>query len=315
MDINSSTQEQPVTTVKGFDQNLRCRGYQFEVGQTYTHEGTVEVCKSGFHAVEYALDVFGYYPPGDSRYCVVAQSGQIGRQDDDSKIVSASITIQAEIKLPQLIQRGVDWIMAHLEPTKTEANTGTRSAATNTGTRSAATNTGTRSAATNTGTRSAATNTGYQSAATNTGNWSAATNTGNWSAATNTGDRSAATNTGNRSAATNTGTRSAATNTGNWSAATNTGDRSAATNTGNRSAATNTGEQSAASVEGPHSVALSAGLLGRAKASEGSAIVLVDRGEDGVIRHIRCAIAGQEVKADTWYTLNDLGEFEEVENV
>ena len=261
MDINSSTQEQPVTTVKGFDQNLRCRGYQFEVGQTYTHEGTVEVCKSGFHAVEYALDVFGYYPPGDSRYCVVAQSGQIGRQDDDSKIVSASITIQAEIKLPQLIQRGVDWIMAHLEPTKTEANTGTRSAATNTGT------------------RSAATNTGYQSAATNTGNWSAATNTGNWSAATNTGDRSAA------------------------------------TNTGNRSAATNTGEQSAASVEGPHSVALSAGLLGRAKASEGSAIVLVDRGEDGVIRHIRCAIAGQEVKADTWYTLNDLGEFEEVENV
>ena len=33
------------------------------------------------------------------------------------------------------------------------------------------------------------------------------------------------------------------------------------------------------------------------------------------IRHIRCAIAGQEVKADTWYTLNDLGEFEEVENV
>ena len=210
------------------------------------------VCKSGFHAVEYALDVFGYYPPGDSRYCVVAQSGQIGRQDDDSKIVSASITIQAEIKLPQLIQRGVDWIMSRLQSTKTETNTGTRSAATNTGTRSAATNTGT---------RSAATNTGNQSAATNTGNQSAATNTGTWSAATNTGDRSAA------------------------------------------------------SVEGPHSVALSAGLLGRAKASEGSAIVLVDRGEDGVIRHIRCAIAGQEVKADTWYTLNDLGEFEEVENV
>ncbi len=283
-----ATNEQPIITVKGFDQNLRCRDYQFEVGQTYTHEGTVEVCKSGFHAVEYALDVFGYYPPGDSRYCVVAQSGQIGRQDDDSKIVSASITIQAEIKLPQLIQRGVDWIMAHLEPTKTEANTVTQSAATNTGYRSAATNTGD---------QSAATNTGYRSGATNTGSWSAATNTGDQSAATNTGDWSAATNTGYRSAATNTGDQSAATNTGNWSAATNTGYRSGA------------------SVEGLHSVALSAGLLGRAKASEGSAIVLVDRSEDGVIRHIRYAIAGQEVKADTWYTLNDLGEFEEVENV
>ena len=212
----------------------------------------MKVCESGFHAVEYALDVFGYYPPSDSRYCVVAQSGQVGRDGDDTKIVSASITIQAEIKLPQLIQRGVDWIMARLESTKTE------------------------------------TNTGYQSAATNTGYRSAATSTGDWSAATNTGYRSAATNTGYRSAATNTG------------------DQSAATNTGYRSAAT---------VEGHHSVALSAGLLGRAKASEGSAIVLVDRSEDGVIRHIRCAIAGQEVKADTWYTLNDLGEFEEVENV
>ena len=32
-------------------------------------------------------------------------------------------------------------------------------------------------------------------------------------------------------------------------------------------------------------------------------------------RDYQCAIAGQEVKADTSYILNDLGEFEEVENV
>ena len=86
-------------------------------------------------------------------------------------------------------------------------------------------------------------------------------------------------------------------------------------NTGDRSAATNTGHRSAATVEGQHSVALSAGASGRAKASEGSAIVLVNHNENGVIRHIRCAIAGREVKPDTWYTLNDAGEFEEVANV
>ena len=268
MDINLSTQEQPIITVKGFDQNLQCRGYQFEVGKTYTHEGTVEACKSGFHAVEYALDVFGYYPPSDSRYCVVAQSGQIGRHADDTKIVSASITIQAEIKLPQLIQRGVDWIMSHLE-----SNTGTQSAATNTGDRSAATNTGDWSAATNTGTQSAATNTGTQSAATNTGDWSAATNTGEQSAATNTGDQSAA------------------------------------TNTGDRSAATNTGDRSAATVEGQHSVAVSTGFYGKAKACQGSAIVLVNRNNKGEIVHIRCAIAGKDIEADVFYTLNENGEF------
>ena len=202
--------EEKVISIKGFDKNLQCRGYQFELGKTYTHGSVVKVCDSGFHAVEYALDVFGYYPPGDSRYCVVAQSGQIGRGNDDSKIVSASITIQAEIKLPQLIQRGVDWIMERLESTKTE------------------------------------TNTGYQSAA---------------------------------------------------------------TNTGYQSAATNTGEQSAATVEGKHSVAISTGTCGKAKACQGSAIVLVNRNNEGEIVHIRCAIAGKDIEADVFYMLNDDGDF------
>jgi len=273
------TEEQPIIAIKGFDENLRCRDYQFEVGKTYTHEGPVKVCSSGFHAVEYALDVFSYYPPSDSRYCIVEQADQMGRHADDTKIVSASITIQAEIKMPQLVQRGVDWIMSRIESTKTQ------------------------------------TNTGYQSAATNTGFRSAATNTGDQSAATNTGFRSAATNTGFRSAATNTGFRSAATNTGYQSAATNTGYQSAATNTGYQSAATNTGDRSAATVDGKHSVAINIGFYGRAKAAKGCAVVLVNRANDGSIRHIRSGIAGVDVIPGTWYTLSNEGEFEEVPNV
>ncbi|EHN8213856.1 hypothetical protein N4C83_001809 [Salmonella enterica subsp. enterica serovar Kentucky] len=138
--------------------------------------------------------------------------------------------------------------------------------------------------------------------------------TGNRSAATNTGNRSAATNTGNRSAATNTGYQSAATNTGNRSAATNTGYQSAATNTGNRSAATNTGDLSAAEVSGSQSVAASLGIEGKARASEGGAIVLCYRDEDGELIHIRASKVGENgIMPDIWYQLNEDGEFVECE--
>ncbi|HHK6104833.1 TPA: hypothetical protein ACQWM0_002277 [Yersinia enterocolitica] len=297
--------KETVITFKGFDQKLQCRGYQFEIGKTFTHEGKVEACGSGFHACEAPFDVFGYYSPANSRYAVTESFGTIDREEDgDTKIASASITITAELTLPQFIQRGIDWIWSKVDKSlEQQIMNGNRSAATNTGNRSAATNTGYQSAATNTGNQSAATNTGYQSAATNTGDWSAATNTGNQSAATNTGDRSAATNTGDWSAATNTGDWSAATNTGNWSAA---------TNTGNQSAATNTGYQSAAEVSGSQSVAASFGEGGKAKASENGAIVLCYRDDDGEIIHIRASKVGENgIKPDVWYSLNEDGEFKE----
>ncbi|ECU3824209.1 hypothetical protein D0200_18325 [Salmonella enterica subsp. enterica serovar Kentucky] len=120
--------------------------------------------------------------------------------------------------------------------------------------------------------------------------------------------------TGNRSAATNTGNRSAATNTGDWSAATNTGYQSAATNTGNRSAATNTGDLSAAEVSGSQSVAASLGIEGKARASEGGAIVLCYRDEDGELIHIRASKVGENgIMPDIWYQLNEDGEFVECE--
>ncbi len=314
-----------IVTFKGFNKELKCRDFQFEIGKTFHHDGKVEACGSGFHACECPFDVFSYYSPADSRFAETISFGITDRKEDgDTKIASASITIKAELTLPQFIQRGIEWIWSKIDKSLEQqimcgncsaaTNTGNRSAATNTGNRSAATNTGNRSAATNTGNRSAATNTGNCSAATNTGNRSAATNTGDWSAATNTGNCSAATNTGNCSAATNTGNRSAATNTGNRSAATNTGDWSAATNTGNRSAATNTGDWSAAEVSGSQSVAAAFGIEGKARASEGGAIVLCYRDEDGELIHIRASKVGENgIMPNTWYQLNEDGEFVECE--
>ncbi|EEG3593312.1 hypothetical protein GZ764_003986 [Salmonella enterica] len=120
--------------------------------------------------------------------------------------------------------------------------------------------------------------------------------------------------TGDRSAATNTGDWSAATNTGYQSAATNTGYQSAATNTGYQSAATNTGDLSAAEVSGSQSVAASLGIEGKARASEGGAIVLCYRDEDGELIHIRASKVGENgIMPDIWYQLNEDGEFVECE--
>ncbi len=301
-----------IVTFKGFNKDLKCLDFQFEIGKTFHHDGKVEACGSGFHACECPFDVFSYYSPADSRFAETISFGITDREEyGDTKIASASITIKAELTLPQFIQRGIEWIWSKIDKSlEQQIMCGNWSAATNTGDRSAATNTGNWSAATNTGDWSAATNTGNWSAATNTGNWSAATNTGDRSAATNTGDRSAATNTGNWSAATNTGDRSAATNTGDWSAATNTGDWSAATNTGNWSAATNTGNWSAAEVSGSQSVAAAFGIEGKARASEGGAIVLCYRDEDGELIHIRASKVGENgIMPNTWYQLNEDGEF------
>ncbi|EAR8049586.1 hypothetical protein GWX17_01830 [Salmonella enterica] len=296
-----------IVTFKGFNKDLTCRDFQFAIGETFHHDGKVEACGSGFHACECPFDVFSYYPPAESRYAETISFGVIDREEEgDTKIASASITIKSELTLPQFIQRGIEWIWSKIDKSLEQQIM--------TGNRSAATNTGNRSAATNTGNRSAATNTGDWSAATNTGDWSAATNTGYQSAATNTGYQSAATNTGDWSAATNTGYQSAATNTGYQSAATNTGNRSAATNTGYQSAATNTGDLSAAEVSGSQSVAASLGIEGKARASEGGAIVLCYRDEDGELIHIRASKVGENgIMPDIWYQLNEDGEFVECE--
>ncbi|EBQ3849588.1 hypothetical protein PK81_002387 [Salmonella enterica subsp. enterica] len=256
-----------IVTFKGFNKDLKCRDFQFEIGKTFHHDGKVEACGSGFHACEFPFDVFSYYSPADSRFAETISFGITDREEDgDTKIASASITIKAELTIPQFIQRGIEWIWSKIDKSLEQQIM-------------------------------------Y-------GDCSAATNTGNCSAATNTGYRSAATNTGNCSAATNTGNCSAATNTGNCSAATNTGDCSAATNTGNCSAATNTGNCSAAEVSGSQSVAAAFGIEGKARASEGGAIVLCYRDEDGELIHIRASKVGENsIMPNTWYQLNEDGEF------
>ena len=185
---------------KGFDKDLKCRGYQYEIGKEYEEE-KAEACTCGFHACEMPLDVFNHYAPAGNRFCLVEQSGEISRDGGDSKVASTKIKIGAEIGIPGLVKAQIEWVKEQInfdeaitkaKTSPDEHATGTRGAASATGDQGAASATGTRGAASATGDQGAASATGYQGAASATGYQGAASATGYQGAASATGKDSVA---------------------------------------------------------------------------------------------------------------------------
>ena len=173
---------------KGTDKNMKCRGFQFDLGKEYVEE-EAKLCEKGFHGCEYPLDVFAHYAPADSRFFVADLDGVTDETgSDDTKRVGTKIKLRAEIGIAGIVKAAVEYIKERAE--SGDNQTGNRSAATNTGYRSAATNTGDQSAATNTGEYSAATVDGKESIAIVTGAdskasgaigcWLVLTERGNW---------------------------------------------------------------------------------------------------------------------------------------
>jgi len=311
-----------ITAYKGFNDDLTCRGFQFEVGGTYKTDGPVEQCRSGFHACETAIDVLSYYGPVGTRFAEVLLDGEIDRGDgSDSKIAAAKITVVAELSLPDFIDRAVKQIVAMAKSTKKKSgdrsvasnagdlsvasnagyqsvasNAGDRSVAYNAGDQSVAYNAGYQSVASNAGDRSVAYNAGYQSVASNAGDQSVASNAGDQSVAYNAGDRSVASNAGDLSVAYNAGDLSVASNAGYQSVASNAGDRSVASNAGDQSVASNAGDQSVASNAGDLSVATNTGYLSVASVC-GKASTAVVTGVDGKVMAERegCSLFANEI--------------------
>ncbi|MGH8258870.1 MAG: DUF7666 domain-containing protein [Steroidobacteraceae bacterium] len=104
--------------------------------------------------------------------------------------------------------------------------------------------------------------------------------------------------------------RSASSATGACSASSATGYSSASSATGDSSASVATGWCSRSEIkpaEGGkplHAVAIATGHQSRARAPAGSALVLVERNDEGEILHIRASRVGENgIQPDTWYTL------------
>ena len=288
---------------KGFDKDLKCRGFQYEIGKEY-EEKAASLCNRGFHACEHPLDCFRYYPPADSRFCVVDIDDNGERHRDDTKVCGKKIKIGAEIDIKGLIHAAFEYVKERCTNGKNGADkacvTGGNSSALTGGDCSALT--GGDSSALTGGYRSALTG-GNRSALTG-GDRSALTG-GNRSALTG-GDRSALTG-GYRSALTG-GYRSALTG-GNSSALT--GGYSSALTGGNRSALT--GGDCSALTGGNRSVVYG-GEGARVRAGKGSVLAL-QYWKDFEFKCIKFKeVDGKKIKENTWYKLDSLGRFVEVKN-
>ncbi|TXH94433.1 MAG: hypothetical protein E6Q75_13175 [Rheinheimera sp.] len=297
---------------KGVNSDLQCRTFQFSVGPLHRH-GTPDVAVSigGFHSCIKPLDVLRFYPPGMSRYFLVQPSGQIALGACGIEQASECIRLLREFTLSQ-------WVDTALRSTLDAAAARTITAQEHYSVASceqdfsAALNSGHCSLTANVGDYAAACNDGHRGVASSTGDQSVVFSRGHHALAANTGNRSVAAAQGPQSLAGNSGHHGIAQVAGEASIASNTGSRALALCLGPRSIAVTTADHSQACADLQGSIALADGRAVKAKAAAGAAIILVHRGAHDELIHIRCGVAGKDLKADVWYGLGADGEFIEI---
>lgn len=269
---------------KGFDKDLKCRGFQYEVGKEYEQKGKIVCCDNGFHFCEDPFDALDYYHPTNSRYCEVEGEGEIDR--GAKKVAVSHIHIGNELNWNSFINAcvrvifdKVNWNSDHIIKNAKY---------------SVAKNKGEYSYVTNKGNRSVAMNTGYNSVAENNEYGSVSMNSDTKSVATNTGECSVAMNDGYKSVAMNSGYCSVA------------------ENIGNKSVAMNVGDCSTAKVGYKDSVAIVIGKNCKAAGVLDSWLVLTERDCNSEIVGMKAVkVDGTTIKADTYYALRN-GEIVEV---
>ena len=114
--------ENVITSYKGFDKNMKCRGFKYEVGKEYEMDGEIRCCNRGFHACKSPIEVWDYYDMLNSRFAEVEQSGKIDEEEMSTKICSSRIKIKAELKLADIINIGVEWLKDITSPSKVKAD-------------------------------------------------------------------------------------------------------------------------------------------------------------------------------------------------
>ena len=273
-----------IIAYKGMDENMCCRGKQYEIGKTYTEDKAI-CCISGMHACENPLDVFQYYrPDGKNRFFEVECNGAINKGEDDSKLACTELKVTGELSLAKFIRLSVQTTFERAMNRAKKKTSGDRS--------------------------SAATS-GYYSSAATSGYYSSAATSGDHSSAATSGNSSSAATSGNSSSAATSGDYSSAATSGNSSSAATSGDRSSAATSGDYSTATATGGYCSAQVEGKNSLAIANGAHSKARGVLGCYLVLTEYTDGGKLLCAKIAkVDGTAIKENVWYTLKN-GEFEE----
>ena len=278
-------------TYKGFDKDLKCRDFQFEIGKEYEVDGDISVCKNGFHACAAPLDVFDYYSPVDSRYCEVEQSGQLDT-GDGSKIASKKIKIGAEIGIKGLVDAHIEFIREKTEKLSDAAKIGSSGYAAKIG------------------------SSGYAAKIGSSGDAAQIGSSGRYAKIGSSGDAAQIGSSGDDAQIGSSGYAAQIGSSGDAAQIGSSGYAAKIGSSGRYAQIGSSGDDAFISCEADHAVVCCAGKRAKVKAPVGTWITLSEYGEwDGDGYPCVCVksaqIDGETLKADTWYTLKN-GEFVEV---
>ena len=274
---------------KGFavasDGTISCRGHQYVEGETYTHDGPVELCAAGYHACPMPLDTLRYYRPITSAYHEVEVGDDA--QGDGDKVVAGRIKIGARLSIADLVKAHVDLVQDRTPRDRSVAAADKHES----------------TAATSGDTSTAATS-GYRSTAATSGYESTAATSGYRSTAAASGDGSSAAASGDRSSAAASGYESTAAASGYDSTAATSGYKSTAATSGDKSTAATSGDESTAATSGDESIAVAGGHECRARGALGCWLVLAERDDIGHILGVQAVpVDGDTIRAGALYVL------------
>ena len=92
---------------KVFNSDWTCKGFQYEVGKEYIHEGKIEICRSGFHFCEKAIDCFNYYKFDiENKVALVEtmEDAEFIKHESDSKICTNKIRIVKALSWGEVLE-------------------------------------------------------------------------------------------------------------------------------------------------------------------------------------------------------------------
>jgi len=112
-----------ITGYKGFDKDWACRGFIYGKphGQEFSTDKPISLCNFGFHACEFPLDIWRYFPPDVANAAIVELAGVNNETGDDSKRVGSSITIKASVSIAELVSASIEWISSKVKQNPKDA--------------------------------------------------------------------------------------------------------------------------------------------------------------------------------------------------
>ena len=110
-----ANEEGVYVTFKAFDKDLKCNGFQYEIGKSYHTEEDINLIHHGFHGCITPLGLLTYYckhRENYRRFAIVGQYGKVLSANYDGDTISSSdIKIIKEISLKELLDMGAKWLL------------------------------------------------------------------------------------------------------------------------------------------------------------------------------------------------------------